>query len=111
MPAHLFGGPWTERKLSVVRRYLETYAQALKNQAFERVYVDAFAGTGDRTDNRRASLPLLDLPEFDAVAKGSARIALESNRPFIGTSSSSAQRSVRVSCQYSSRSMQIAASR
>jgi three-Cys-motif partner protein len=82
MPAHLFGGPWTERKLSVVRRYLETYAQALKNQAFERVYIDAFAGTGDRTDNRRASLPLLDLPEFDAVAKGSTRIALEVEPPF-----------------------------
>jgi three-Cys-motif partner protein len=82
MPAHSFGGPWTERKLSVVRRYLETYAQALKNQAFERVYIDAFAGTGDRTDKRRASLPLLDLPEFDAVAKGSTRIALQVEPPF-----------------------------
>jgi three-Cys-motif partner protein len=82
MPVHSFGGAWTERKLFVVRRYLEMYAQALKNQAFQRVYIDAFAGTGDRTDKRRESLPLLDLPDFDAVAKGSARIALEVDPPF-----------------------------
>ena len=80
--AHAFGGAWTERKLSVVRRYLEIYAQALKNQAFQRVYIDAFAGTGDRTDKRREALPLLDLPEFEAVAKGSARLALEVEPPF-----------------------------
>ena len=74
---HSFGGVWTERKLSVVRRYLGLYAQALKKQPFQRVYIDAFAGTGDRTDKRRETLPLLDLPELDAVAKGSARLALE----------------------------------
>lgn len=82
MSVHSFGGAWTERKLSVVRRYLEMYEQALKNQAFQRIYIDAFAGTGDRTNKRRESLPLLDLPEFDAVAKGSARLALEVEPPF-----------------------------
>ena len=82
MSVHLFGGAWTERKLSVVRRYLEIYARALKNQPFQRIYIDAFAGTGDRTDKRREALPLLDLPEFDAVAKGSARLALEVEPPF-----------------------------
>jgi hypothetical protein len=29
MPIHSFGGTWTERKLSVVRQYLEIYAHAL----------------------------------------------------------------------------------
>ena len=82
MAVHSFGGAWTERKLSVVRRYLEIYAQALKRQPFQRLYIDAFAGTGDRTDKRRESLPLLDLPEFEAVAKGSARLALEIEPPF-----------------------------
>ena len=82
MSVHSFGGAWTERKLSVVRRYLERYAQALKNQPFQRIYIDAFAGTGDRTDKRRETLPLLDLPEFEAVAKGSARLALEVEPPF-----------------------------
>ncbi len=80
--AHSFGGAWTERKLSVVRRYLEMYSQALKNQSFQRVYIDAFAGTGDRIDKRRETLPLLDLPEFEAVVKGSARLALEVEPPF-----------------------------
>src|ERR1700686_585793 len=80
--AHAFGGAWTERKLGVVREYLKLYATALKNQSFQRIYIDAFAGTGDRTDKRRATLPLLDLPEFDAVAKGSARLALEVEPPF-----------------------------
>ena len=82
MSVHAFGGAWTERKLSVVRRYLEMYAQALKNQAFQRVYIDAFAGTGDRTDRRREAVPLLDVPEFEAVAKGSTRPALEVEPPF-----------------------------
>jgi three-Cys-motif partner protein len=82
MSVHSFGGAWTERKLSVVRRYLEMYAQALKNQSFQRVYIDAFAGTGDRTDKRRESLPLLDLPEFESITKGSARLALEVEPPF-----------------------------
>lgn len=79
---HSFGGGWTQRKLGVVREYLKLYATALKNQSFQRIYIDAFAGTGDRTDKRRESLPLLDLPEFDAVAKGSARLALEVEPPF-----------------------------
>ena len=79
---HSFGGPWTQRKLGVVREYLKLYATALKNQSFHRIYIDAFAGTGDRTDKRRETLPLLDLPEFDAVAKGSARLALEVEPPF-----------------------------
>ena len=82
VPVHSFGGTWTERKLSVVRRYLDLYSQALKNQSFQRVYIDAFAGTGDRTDKRRETLPLLDLPDFESIAKGSARLALEVQPPF-----------------------------
>lgn len=82
MPVHSFGGAWTERKLSVVRRYLEIYAQALKNQPFQRVYIDAFAGTGERANKQRETSSLLSGPEFDAVMKGSARLALEVEPPF-----------------------------
>jgi hypothetical protein len=82
MPNHIFGGAWTERKLSVIRRYLEIYSQALKGQPFQRIYIDAFAGTGDRTDKRRAVQPSLDLPDLDKVMKGSARLALEVEPPF-----------------------------
>lgn len=82
MPAHRFGGAWTQRKLAVVRKYLEMYAQALKKHSFQRVYIDAFAGTGDRTEKRRESLPLLDLPDFESITKGSARLGLEVEPPF-----------------------------
>jgi three-Cys-motif partner protein len=65
-----------------VKQYLDLYANALKKQAFERIYVDAFAGSGDRASKRLASLPQFDLPEFDTMAKGSARLALEVEPPF-----------------------------
>ena len=39
-----FGGPWTQEKLDILRRYLDTYATALKNQPFTLAYIDAFAG-------------------------------------------------------------------
>jgi three-Cys-motif partner protein len=44
----LFGGNWTEQKLDMLRKYLIEWAKVLKNQPFERVYIDAFAGTGYR---------------------------------------------------------------
>jgi three-Cys-motif partner protein len=75
-------GPWTERKLAVVREYLKVYVQALKNQPFERIYIDAFAGTGEWAGKPLESLPLLDLPGRDEIAKGSARLALEVEPPF-----------------------------
>jgi three-Cys-motif partner protein len=82
MSRHVFGGAWTERKLSVIKRYLQIYSQALKSQPFQRIYVDAFAGTGDRTDKRHVVQPTFDLPELDRVMKGSARLALEVEPPF-----------------------------
>ena len=82
MSAHTFGGPWTQRKLFVVKQYLDLYANALKKQAFQRVYIDAFAGSGDRASKRLAHLPQFDLPEFDIMAKGSTRLALEVEPPF-----------------------------
>lgn len=43
---HTFGGGWTEIKLAVVEKYLQFYTLALSKQAFELVYIDAFAGNG-----------------------------------------------------------------
>ena len=43
---HRFGGAWTEGKLQVLRDYLGFYTKALKEQRFELVYIDSFAGTG-----------------------------------------------------------------
>ena len=42
-----FGGDWTEQKLEVVQKYLGAYTTALKNQPFKKLYIDAFAGSGE----------------------------------------------------------------
>ena len=46
MSAQAFGDTHTVQKLSVVQRYLQTYATALKFQPFQLIYVDACAGSG-----------------------------------------------------------------
>lgn len=42
-----FGGGWTQTKLDIFTNYLEAYLLALKNQKFGKIYIDAFAGTGE----------------------------------------------------------------
>jgi three-Cys-motif partner protein len=81
---HEFGGPWTERKLEAVGKYLKFYTTALKNKRLKLLYVDAFAGTGYRASSggggrTRGFFPAL---EKDELAKGSARRALEIEPPF-----------------------------
>jgi three-Cys-motif partner protein len=84
---NIFGGEWTEEKLLVMHRYFSGYAQALKFQPFERWYVDAFAGSGQRTKPRFASATPISLfgddeAEVAAVKEGSVRIALSIEPPF-----------------------------
>ena len=88
-----FGGDWTEEKLIRLRKYLPFYTEALKIQPteyrpYELVYIDAFAGSGYRTPPSRNTTSALQ-HEFDSlgeavetVKSGSARIALEIERPF-----------------------------
>ncbi len=42
-----FGGGWTQTKLDIFTKYLEAYLRALRNQKFGKIYIDAFAGTGE----------------------------------------------------------------
>jgi three-Cys-motif partner protein len=71
---HTFGGPWTQIKLDLLGRYLSSFNQALQfspsaNRPFSRIYIDAFAGTGEceiKTDENAV----------ETIA-GSAKIALE----------------------------------
>jgi three-Cys-motif partner protein len=79
MTNHSFGGPWTLIKLDLLGRYLSFFNTALQRQPspenpFDRVYIDAFAGTGEcevkLTDGSRAKI------------KGSAKIAVETDPPF-----------------------------
>ena len=80
-----FGGPWTEEKLAVLEKYLDSYTTALKSQPFKSqpfnlVYVDAFAGEGvwqPKSDY------MDDYGEYRGVIEGSARRALKiQDKPF-----------------------------
>lgn len=88
---HEFGGPWTEDKLGRVQRYLVEYRKIFSKNPrakyFRTVYVDAFAGTGYRTDSMHNPMPDLwsgdrDDPDKASLLKGSAYNALEVNPPF-----------------------------
>jgi three-Cys-motif partner protein len=83
----LFGGDWTEEKLAILKAYLHAYNTVLKNQTFTRIYVDAFAGTGYRVQ-RQNQFQMPDIfaesndLESQALLKGSAKLALETEPPF-----------------------------
>jgi three-Cys-motif partner protein len=87
---HRFGGDWTTQKLEVVRRYLESYTTALKNQPFRKLYIDAFAGTGYRKarntdeagEGQALLFPDLAAEEPQELLDGSARLALKCSPPF-----------------------------
>lgn len=84
--SHRFGGPWTETKLTILRKYLSAYTTALKHQSFTTGYIDAFAGTGYRTqpanDGPQLALPDLAGDQEQALLKGSAVYALETQPRF-----------------------------
>jgi len=76
---HTFGGPWTQIKLDLLGRYLASFNQALQyrplpSQPFKRIYIDAFAGTGEceiKTDEQTVE-----------TVEGSAKIALQTTPAF-----------------------------
>jgi three-Cys-motif partner protein len=84
-----FGGGWTQRKLEVLKKYLQAYTTIFKRNERARFYsisyVDAFAGTGTL---RRPALGGLAkyLPELQEIErefrKGSVTRALEVEPPF-----------------------------
>ncbi len=89
--ANQFGGSWTENKLAILRGYLDSYTTVLKNQPFDLIYVDAFAGSGTVDRNPPGAAQRLTLLSEDAradllaanVLQGSARVALEvTDKPF-----------------------------
>jgi three-Cys-motif partner protein len=93
MAKHEFGGDWTSDKLERVRKYLCAYTTIFKKNVrasyFTTIYVDAFAGTGQRVESagrggKASAVTLEDEgdPDAEALQKGSARIALEVDPPF-----------------------------
>lgn len=65
MPHPEFGGEWTEKKLTVLEKYMKAYTTALKNQNFTLEYIDAFAGTGYRQIHNPGMQGLLRFEEAE----------------------------------------------
>lgn len=42
-----FGGDWTSQKIEIVTSYTQAYLTVMKNQPFNLIYFDGFAGSGD----------------------------------------------------------------
>ena len=82
MKAQHFGSAHTEKKLQLVAHYLERFTTALKNQPFEKLYIDAFAGTGAWSSRDKQHDSELDLVDLNTVAEGSALRALRVDPPF-----------------------------
>ena len=81
MATQSFGGQWTGDKLEILRQYLDKYTTALKNQQFNLIYVDAFAGDGSWSP--KSSYTAVDYADFQELRRGSSRIALEvTDKPF-----------------------------
>jgi three-Cys-motif partner protein len=79
---HQFGGKWTTEKLERVAKYLRTYSTIMTKQAFRFAYIDAFAGTGYRTQKSSEVQGELLFPEFAEretrrFIESSAHIALQ----------------------------------
>ena len=76
-----FGGPWTQEKLEIIGSYLDAYTTALKDQPFQLIYVDAFAGEGYWRPG--SAYKAEDYGEFTELLHGSTSIALSvQDRPF-----------------------------
>jgi len=76
---HSFGGPWTQIKLDMLRRYLGAFNTALQNRPsptnrFRRIYIDAFAGSGE------CEVKTSDMA-VETIA-GSAKLAIETAPAF-----------------------------
>lgn len=83
---HRFGGHWTDKKLEILAKYLMFFTTALGDQQFKLMYIDGFAGSGNRLIERiiaqEAPLFQIESQSERLNAPGSARIALETNPPF-----------------------------
>jgi three-Cys-motif partner protein len=82
MSAQRFGGQWSLVKIDAVAAYLKAFNTALKLQPFERIYIDAFAGSGDFAYPSTGAGPLFDEAEALRTHAGSARRALETEPSF-----------------------------
>jgi three-Cys-motif partner protein len=81
-----FGGEWSQKKLQMVKKYLEAYMQIMKSRPLKTGYIDAFAGSGNllRASDEGAQdrlFPRIQDQEREFL-QGSVRTALEASPPF-----------------------------
>lgn len=94
---HTFGGLWTDKKLKALESYLTAYRRIFaggRAKYYRTVYVDGFAGTGDRVDtgHQQSASPYgggdlfstreVEPPDAVGHKRGSVRVALELSSPF-----------------------------
>ena len=80
-----FGGGWSDKKLDVLAEYLCTYTTALKNQPFELIYIDAFAGAGRALLEEQKEGSLFNDADIESDASyrhGSPLQAIQMDPPF-----------------------------
>lgn len=78
------GGSWTDKKLKALQRYLNAYMTLMKDKPnagrpFEKIYFDAFCGSGTRVSDAPS---LFDSRELGEFAEFSPRVALSVHPPF-----------------------------
>jgi three-Cys-motif partner protein len=77
IPEHKFGGKHTELKLKIVKSYLDSYLIAMRKSQFKNIYIDAFAGTGSRTQ-LQGDVPLFAGEQPQSIdVPGSVRLVLD----------------------------------
>jgi three-Cys-motif partner protein len=92
MKRHQFGGGWTDKKLKALSDYLAQYRKIMtaneKARFFKTIYLDGFAGTGERrdsvaelSDDQLSLTPAWDA-EIQEYKQGSAAVALDLDSPF-----------------------------
>ena len=86
---HKFGGAWTERKLQAISYYQQFYTAALRGKPgasyrFDLWYIDAFAGSGERTETVETGGLFEGAPiDWTTVQlDGSAKRAMATQPPF-----------------------------
>ena len=82
---HEFGSVSTDLKLSLIGGYLQAFTKALRPKFLKLWYIDAFAGTGERTvvtPGRAADMLGAQIDEKIERRRGSATIAIDINPAF-----------------------------
>jgi three-Cys-motif partner protein len=82
--AQTFGGPWSLIKTDMVDKYIQFFNKALRDKPFERIYIDAFAGSGAfRYVGKAPRESLFESHDRSReVHPGSALLALRVDPPF-----------------------------